>query len=65
MLHMKSWKKGFGKVFGMKLYDFEYPDNKTPQAYDTLLKTLKKAAKFAAKIIRKKRISKPSTSNSG
>ncbi|MBI2449547.1 hypothetical protein HYV49_04595 [Candidatus Pacearchaeota archaeon] len=46
---------GIGKIFGMKIYSFEYPDSKTPNAYDTLLKTLKKASKFAAKSVRKRR----------
>lgn len=46
---------GIGKIFKMKIYSFDYPDSKTPNAYDIMLKTLKKAAKFAAKTVRKKR----------
>ena len=46
---------GIGKIFGMKLYSFGYPDSKTPNTYKSLLKTLKKASKFAAKTVRKRR----------
>ena len=46
---------GIGKMFGMKSYSFNYPDNKKPNAYDVLFKTLKKAAKFAVKTLRKRR----------
>lgn len=57
---MRSWagiaymplERGIAKAFGMKLFTFEYT-LKSYSAYKDLKKLLKKAAKFAAKMIRK------------
>ncbi len=46
-------ERGFIKASGMKLYDFEYPSLRKLDAYENLYAGLRKACKYAIKMIKK------------